>query len=315
MWRKFGKSKLVAPAPVLPTAQEQSLQIRSLVHRLTWTVLRPIASRHGGNEPSRLRGAGIEFAEIREYQPGDDVRQIDWKITARTGTTHVREAFAERGLDVWLVLDLSPSIHWGTAKASKLERAKEFVTAASLLLGKQGNRIGAILFADRVLKVIPPAGGRNHLQILLHHITTTANQTGNGATDFVSALSRLQIATRRKSLVLVISDFLVADGWQNKLGTLAQKHEVVAVHLRDPREDDLPDIGIITLEDPETGRQMVINTHDRKLRERFKVASRQQQENLKQQLSTCSVAQLNLTTDEDLLPALVRFLNARKIKR
>jgi uncharacterized protein (DUF58 family) len=319
MWRKRGnrsnRKTELAPTETAVGSVDQSLQMKSLIHRLTWTVLRPIATRYGGNEPSRLRGAGIEFAEIREYQPGDDVRQIDWKITARTGVTHVRESYSERGLDVWLLLDLSPSIHWGTAKTSKLERAKEFVTAASLLLGKQGNRIGAVLFANQVLKVLPPAGGKSHLQNLLHNINTTAYQARQGETDFLSALNRLQVSAKRKALVLIVSDFLVANNWQTKLGTLAQRHEVVAVRLRDPREDELPDIGIITLEDPETGQQMVINTHDHKLRERFKSATQHQQETLKQELSTCGVAQLNLTTDEDLLPALVRFLNSRRHRR
>jgi uncharacterized protein (DUF58 family) len=303
------------PAPETPSPTQLSARTRSLLHRLDWTVVRPLASRPGGTEQSRQRGPGIELAEIREYQPGDDVRQIDWNITARSGATHVRESYSERGLDAWLLLDLSASVDWGTAGSTKREQAVEFVGAAGLLLQRQGNRLGAILFSDKVLGVVPPGASRYHLQNILSQINNQPKQTGADENGITAALTLLQNLARRKSLVLVVSDFLTSANWQPLMGKLALRHEIVAVNLHDPREAELPDIGIVTLEDPETGRQMVINTHDRKLRERFRAAALAQAETLAKDLTTCGVGQLALGTHEQMLPALARFLNARKMHK
>ena len=286
-----------------------------MLRRLHWTVLRPLATRLGGDERSLVRGGGLELAEVREYQPGDDVRRIDWNATARTDRPFVREAFAERALDAWLVVDLSASVDWGTARCLKRDRAIELVAAASQILGHHGNRVGALLFAERPLGIVPPATGRVHLLRMLAHMREEPRQAAAGRTDLRTALGAADGVIRRRSLVLVVSDFLAPDGWQDALGRLARRHEVVAVRLRDPREAELPDVGLVTLEDPETGEQATVDTGDRDLRERFRRAAEDQAARVAAELARHGVDRLELSTDEELLPALIGFLEARRRAR
>jgi uncharacterized protein (DUF58 family) len=286
---------------------------------LQWTVLQPLATRLGGDERSLVRGAGLEMTEVREYQPGDDVRHIDWNITARTERPHVREAHAERGLDVWLVVDLSASVAWGTAQCLKRDRAIELAAVAGQLLGRRGNRVGALLFAERPLALIPPAAGRPHLLRLLGALREIdqqhAAQRYQGRTDLAAALHQADALMRRRSLALIISDLLVGDGWLTALNRLAQRHEVIVGRLSDPREGALPDVGLITLEDPETGGQLLVNTSDRGLRERFQQAAAAQAAQIEAAVTSSGADQLALSTDAELLPALVRFLSLRDTRR
>ncbi|MBN9388590.1 MAG: DUF58 domain-containing protein [Chloroflexi bacterium] len=316
MWpRKNGREiKPASPKPGndLPARQDQAL--KALLHRLNWKLLRPLATHFGGQERSILTGTGMELSEIREYQPGDDIRFIDWNVTARASGTFVREAQVERSLDVWLLLDLSASIDWGTALSSKRERALEFVATAGQLLSRDGNRLGAVLFADKVLKVIPPSTGQVHLVRLLRQLTEMATKTGPHNTGLAAALDYAARIITRRSLVLVVSDFITEDDWEKGLGKLTYRHEVVAAQVRDPRESELPDMGIITLEDPETGQQLVVDTSDRKLRENFRVAAQAQAEKLENQFKKSGVDRLVISTGEDLLPGLVKFLQARRFR-
>jgi uncharacterized protein (DUF58 family) len=286
-----------------------------LLRRLNWTVLKPLAHALGGNERSLVRGPGMELDELREYQPGDDVRHIDWNITARADTPYVRQSRVERALDVWLLLDVSASVDWGTAKCLKRDRAIEFAAVTGSVLGRHGNRLGALLFADRPLGFVPPASGRLHLMRLLGGMREAAQQSSRGETDLAAALNRAGSVIRRKALVIVASDFIAPDGWQPTLRQMAQRHDVVAAHISDPRERDLPDVGLLTLEDPETGRQLIVNTGDGKLRQRFAQAAQAQAERVRADVQASGASYLALSTDEDLLPAMVRFLNARKVRR
>jgi uncharacterized protein (DUF58 family) len=286
-----------------------------LLRRMQWTVLRPLATHLGGDERSLLLGSGMELAEVREYQPGDDVRHIDWNTTARADRPFVRETHTERALDVWLVLDVSASINWGTAQCLKRERALEFAAVAGQLFGQRGHRIGAILFADQPVSFMPPGAGRIHLLRLIDGIQQEARQNHAGATNLSAALTKVQGLVRRRSLLLIVSDFLVADGWQTPLSMLAHRHELVAVRLHDPREAELPDVGLVTFEDPETGSQFMVNTGDRSLRERFRAAAEKQGTRIRTDLARSGAEYLALTTDAALLPGLVRFLSARRLKR
>jgi uncharacterized protein (DUF58 family) len=286
-----------------------------MLRRLNWTVLRPLASALGGNERSLVRGPGMELDEVRAYQPGDDVRHIDWNITARTDEPFIRQARVERALDVWLLLDVSASVDWGTAQCLKRDRAAEFAAVFGQVLGQRGNRMGALLFAQRSLSFIPPGVGRVHLLRVLSGIRATPRQAGNGATDLSAALAKIGAVARRRAQILIVSDFLVADGWQANVRRLAQRHEVIAVQLSDPRERELPDVGLITLEDPETGAQLVVNTSDRRLRERYAEAATEQNERLRTELTRSGVDLLALNTGEEMLPALVRFTHARRARR
>jgi uncharacterized protein (DUF58 family) len=288
--------------------------MEALLKRLNWKMLKPLATHFGGQERSILTGSGMELSEVREYQPGDDIRFIDWNITARAENTFMREAKVERALEVWLLVDLSASIDWGTTTASKRERALEFVAAAGQLLTREGNRVGAILFADKVLKVIPPSTGQVHLLRLMRQIGESSVKSGVHKTDIAAALAYAGKIISRRSLIFVISDFITDDTWQGALGKLTYRHEVVAVQLLDPRETELPDMGIISLEDPETGQQMVVDTSDRKLRENFKAAALAQTEALEKAFKKSGVDRLIASTGEALLPSLVRFLQARRFR-
>jgi uncharacterized protein (DUF58 family) len=284
----------------------------ALLRRLRLTVLQPLASALGGDERSLYRGFGMELDELRPYAPGDDVRHIDWNITARAEEPYVRQARVERALDAWLLLDVSASVDWGTALCAKRDRADEFVAAVGQVLGQYGNRVGALLFAERPLGLHPLGTGRAHLLGLLGRLGATAPQATHGPTDLVGALERLGALARRRALIVIVSDFLVGPGWQRPLARLAARHDVVAVRLHDPREATLPPMGIVALEDPETGRQLVVDTSDAALCERFRVAAAAQAASIASDLRRVGVDLLTLGTDEELLPPLLRFLRARR---
>lgn len=283
-----------------------------LLRRLHWTVLRPLASRWGGIERTRLHGPGIELSEVREYQPGDDPRMIDWNLTARANQPFVRLAPGERALDVWLLVDLSASVDWGTARCLKRERAVELAAVVAELLGRQGNRLGLLFFAEQPLGLLPVGNGRRHRLRLVDLLQREAQQQRHGRTDLRAALLRLRPFLRRPALIVIISDFLVEDGWQAPLRQLAQRHETIAARLIDPREMALPAAGWLALEDPETGEHMVINSGDQRLRAAFAAAAQAQREQLRTTLLRCGAAYLEVSTEHELVPQLLPFLATRR---
>lgn len=320
MWRS-GSGKLAwlrpldTPRPPVPAPVAPEELPDALLRRLRWAVARRLATRVGGDERSAFRGPGLELTEVREYRAGDDVRHIDWNLTARTGDPHVRESLAERALDVWLLLDLSASVEWGTARRRKRDLLADFVAAAGQILAPHGHRIGALCFAGAPGRVIPPAAGRRGLTRLLALLRGHPRTGPDGPTDLAAAVAHAAPLLRRRALVIVVSDFLVPDGWQRPLARLAARHEVVAVRLRDPREGALPDVGLVTLEDPESGRQLTIDTADRRLRERFATAATTQSGRILADLAGCGAATLELDTGGELAPPLVRFLAMRRRAR
>ncbi|GLV55074.1 hypothetical protein KDH_19210 [Dictyobacter sp. S3.2.2.5] len=312
---KLCKSLLAREEPDARPSQSRSAPSAHVLRRLDWHLMRPLASSLGGSERSPFLGPGVEFSEIRAYQPGDDIRFIDWNISARSEQPMLREAYVERAADVWFLLDLSASTRWGTADCLKLDRALEFVTLAGQLLNRAGNRLGALLFAARPLVVIPPSVGQLHLQQLLVRARQAQSGEDVGPTDLSAAITKVQAVMRRRALVIIVSDFLVMAGWQGALSKLARRHEVIAVRLSDPREGLLPDIGLVTLEDPETGRQLFVDTADARLRGRFVQAAQQQSEQLRTDLLKCGAELLQISTDEDALSSLIRFLRTRHARR
>jgi uncharacterized protein (DUF58 family) len=289
-------------------------QVGQLLHRLYWTVFRPIARRPNGDERSLVSGQGLELAGLREYQPGDDVRRIDWNVTARSDRPFVREARTDRALDVWLVVDLSASVDWGTALCLKRDRAIEIAAVIAQLVARHGNRVGVLAFADQTLGVVPPGRGRLHLELVVSSLRDVSPTGRQGTTDLSTALREVGRLARRPGLLVLVSDFLVPDGWAEPLRGLAHRHEVVAVRVHDPREASLPDAGILTLEDPETGEQLIVDTADRRLRERFSAAADEQQERIRRTLQACGVDLALIGTDEPLLPALLRFIDAHRLR-
>jgi uncharacterized protein (DUF58 family) len=310
-WRKrhsIGRAK--QPADQVPDRGEP---VEQMLRRLDWTVSRPIAMRLGGDATSVARGSGLDLAELREYQPGDDVRLLDWGATARTGQPHVRQTYTERALDVWLLVDVSPSVDWGTARRTKRSHAQELIGAIAQVIGRRNHRIGAILFAERPLDVLPPATGRHHLLRLLARLNEAPRQSERGRTDLTAALTLARSTIRRPSAIVVVSDLLVDDGWAAALGKLTARHEVVVLRIADPRETELPDVGIVTMEDPETGEQLLVDTADRRLRERFAEAARAQERSVERELTVRGVRQVVARTDADLLPPLLELLDRRRV--
>jgi uncharacterized protein (DUF58 family) len=307
-------------------------RLAAYLRRLQWTILRPLASRLGGDERSLLLGPGMEIDELREYQPGDDVRQIDWNMMARLGRPYVRQSQVTRALDVWMLVDVSASLEWGTAQCLKSERATDFLAVTAQIFLQHHHHVGALLFANRPLVTVPPSAGSQHLLRLLQAINGSPAINGRATaihdrslavrdrspsvygqgTDLKAALERAERILPRRSFVILLSDFLVPDGWQAVLRRLAQRHEMVAVSLRDPRESELPDVGVITLEDPETGRQLMVDTASSGLRERFHQAALEQAARLRADLTAAGIDALELSTASDMLPALVSFLEKRR---
>jgi uncharacterized protein (DUF58 family) len=299
----------------LPPDARPSVRIDEFLRRSRWPVLRRLGLHPGGDERSRLRGAGIEYSDVREYQAGDDPRTIEWHITARSDRPYVRESLPDRGLDAWLLVDVTRSLDWGTARNLKRQLGLELAVLAGQLLIARGNRVGALLFNERVQAVIPPAAGRTALLQMLARIERTGEAVPAPATDLGQALTQAGRLIRRSSLLIVISDFLTPDGWQRPLSSLAMRHEVIAVWISDPREREIPDVGVVTFEDVENGKQLTVNTADARLRARFRAAAEAQRQAVKSDLQRARTAVAELTTETELVPQLVRFLKQREAER
>lgn len=290
------------------------MPVDELMRRARWPILRRLGFHPGGDERSRFRGAGIEYSDVREYQAGDDPRTIEWNITARSDRPFVRESQPDRGADVWLLIDVSRSLDWGTARVLKRQLAVEFVAAVGQLLVSRGNRVGALLFDNRVRAIVPPSSGRTALLRLVARLET-AGAGESEPTDLARVIGEAGRLMRRPSLVMLLTDFMSADGWQRPLSSLALRHEVVAVWLFDPREREIPDVGVVTFEDPETGRQLIVDTRDGRLRSRFAEAALEQREAIRAQLHRCRVGVAELDTGSELVPQMVRFIKERDAER
>jgi len=284
----------------------RSVRIEDRLGGLRWPVAKPLGVHPSGEERSRGLGAGLEYADSREYVPGDDPRQIDWNLSARSGRTFVRLAHPDRGLDAWLVVDLSRSLDWGTALCLKREAAADVVVAASLLLARRGNRVGAIMFDDRVRQVLPPAAGRRSRAAVVAAARSEPAASSTEGTALANALGFASRLLRRPSLIVVVSDFMAPDGWQLPLRSLGRRHELVAAVISDPREHDFPDIGLVTFEDPESGRQLEVDTRSRALRDRFRAAAAERRTRLQAEFVAARAAAFEISTSEDVLNQLIR---------
>ena len=218
-----------------------------------------------GDYRTLFRGFGLDLADLREYQYHDDVRHIDWNVTARLQTPYVREYHEDREVTAWFLLDLSPSVDFGSQDVRKRAVSADFVTVLARLLTRHGNRVGALFYGDRVDTVIPARSGRRHVLHLLHKMLSRPAQPHAGATNLKELLQTGFQMMPRRSLVFVVSDFISTPGWAEPLALLAQRHEVVAVRLYDPLEMELPDLGLVVIQDAETGEQLFVDTHDRVL--------------------------------------------------
>jgi uncharacterized protein (DUF58 family) len=283
-----------------------------ILRRLEWTVIRRLDGLLQGDYRTLLRGSGLDLADLREYQHHDDVRHIDWNVTARLGMPHVRVFTEDREMAAWFLLDLSPSIDFGSGEQRKRNVSAEFVATLARLLTRHGNRVGAMLYGSGVDAVIPTRGGRRHVLHLLHSMQTISPSTDDGTTRLRELLDSAAQLIKRRSTVFVVSDFISEPGWERSLAMLARRHEVVAVRLLDPLELELPDLGLLTVRDSETGEQLLVDTHDAGFRKRFARIAAQREAELRQGLVTAGVDALELSTDGDLVDAVVRFAEMRK---
>lgn len=301
----------------LPTPGPSAAAAERLLRRLEWTVIRRLDGLLQGDWRTLLRGSGIDLADLREYQSHDDVRHIDWNVTARLATPHVRVFTEDRDMTAWFLLDLSPSVDFGPPGQAKRDLLAGFVGVLARLLTRHGNRVGAVLHDGRAGagQVLPARGGRRQVLRLLHALLPGAPPpsfaTPPGTTELQRLLRSAQGALRRRSAVFVVSDFLSTPGWEQPLAQLARRHDVVAVRLLDPLELELPDAGLLLLRDPETGEHLQVDTHDRGFRHRFARLAAQREAQLRASLARAGADTLELATDEDLLGALLRFMELR----
>ena len=322
----------VAPAPVDADAEERrpESEAQFLLRQLEWTVIRRLDGLLQGDYRTLFRGFGLDLADLREYQPQDDVRRIDWNATARLQAPHVREFQEDREVAAWFLLDLSGSVDFGSQRVRKRELSSQFTSVLARLLTRYGNRVGAILHATGTGpdRVIPARGGRRHVL----HLLDAMLKDGAGAkraakeaeaagrppaatsreTDLSALLGHALGMIGRRSVVFVVSDFISKPGWGRAMSLLARRYEVIAVRLHDPLEAELPDLGLVVMQDAETGEQLFVDTRDAGFRRRFAQLAKEREAALRSTLAEAGVDCLELATDDRLDEALLHFTRLRK---
>jgi uncharacterized protein (DUF58 family) len=285
--------------------------------RLDWEVIRRLDGLLQGDYRSLFYGYGVDFADLREYQPEDDIRYIDWNVTARMNTPYVRQYVEDREITAWFLLDLSPSMDFGVAHTQNLKRTVliDFVTTLARLLTRHGNRVGAMFYGSQVERTIPPRGGRTQVLRLVNDLLKQPRLPKAAFTNLTPLLETGLHAIKRRSLIFIISDFISVPGWERPLNLLNRRHEILAIRLWDPREVDLPDVGPIFMEDAETGEQVYVDTGDRGFRRRFREAARRREAALDAMFKYAGVDALSLSTEEDLVRAILRFATLRQQRR
>ncbi len=286
-----------------------------ILQRLEWKVIRKLDGILQGDYHSLFYGAGLDLADLREYQFEDDIRYIDWNVTARMNTPYVRQYIEDREITAWFLLDLSPSVDFGTVNTLKRNQLVDLTGVLSRLLTRHGNRVGAIFYGSRVERVIPPASGRLQVLRLTNDLLKQPKLLHSPMTNLTALLEGALQSIHRRSLVIVVSDFFSAPGWEKPLMMLSKRHEMLAVHLTDPRESELPDIGMVVLEDSETGEQLYVDTHDKRFRDRFQAAAQRREAELTAAFRRAQIDVLSLSTEEDLVRSIVRFAMLRKQRK
>lgn len=286
-----------------------------ILQRIDWQVIRRLDGLLQGDYRTLFYGYGIDFADLREYQPQDDIRYIDWNVTARMDTPYVRQYVEDREITAWFLLDLTPSIDFGTVQQVKRTLLVDYVTTLARLLTRHGNRVGAMFYGSQIERTVPARGGRLQVLRLINDLTKHAPLQRAPFTDLAPLLEGALNTIKSRSLVFLISDFISAPGWERSLRLLSRRHEVIAVRLWDPREIDLPDVGLIVMEDAETGEQLYVDTHDKKFRQRFTQAAHQREAELDTIFKSAGVDVLSLSTEDDIVRAIVRFAALRRQRR
>jgi uncharacterized protein (DUF58 family) len=287
-------------------------QPEALLRRLEWTVIRRLDGLLQGDYRTLFRGFGLDLADLREYQPYDDVRHIDWNVTARTQVPHVRVYNEDREVTAWFLLDLSPSVDFGSGEVTKRQVLTEFTAVVARLLTRQGNKVGAVLFNGAGDFVVPPRAGRRHVLHLIEQVFTRPRLLRSPETDLGAFLGRALAMIRRRSIVFVVSDFISKPGWPRALSLLERRHEGIAVRLLDPLDAALPDFGLLTFEDAETGEQLFVDTADKGFRRRFVDTAARAEAAALQAFADAGMDVLELSTGDDLVDAILRFADLRR---
>jgi len=294
---------------------ESTVTPERVLLRLDWKVIRRLDGLLQGDYRTLFYGFGVDFADLREYQPEDDIRYIDWNVTARMNTPYVRQYSEDRELTAWFLLDVSPSVDFGTLQHQKRTMLMDFVAVLARLLTRHGNRVGAMMFGGSIQHTIPARGGKMQVLRLINDMLNQPRLSHAPFTNLKLFLNGALNSIKRRSLVFVISDFISEPGWEKPLSLLNQRHAVLAIRLWDPREVELPDIGVVVMEDAATGEQLYVDTHDRKFRQRFQDAAQQREAALSESFKRAGVDALSLSTEEDLVRAIVRFAKQRQKRR
>jgi uncharacterized protein (DUF58 family) len=261
-----------------------------------------------GDHQGLVPGPGTDLDEARLYEPGDDVRRIDWPLTSRTGEVHVRDTIAERELETWVLVDGSASMEFGTARCRKRDLALAATAAVGFLTARSGNRVGGILLEGDKAKIIPPRSGRLPLMALLHRVATRPVTADGTSVDLATGIARLAGPGHRRGLAVVVSDFICASPWPRALRAVAARQEVIAIEVIDPRELALPDVGLLSLVDAETGQHRQVQTASAALRARFAEAATDQRAQHAAAIRHAGASHLVLRTDRDWLLDVVAFV-------
>lgn len=285
-----------------------------VLRRLEWRVIRRLDGRLQGDYRTLVRGQGTDFRDLREYEPGDDVRHVDWNVTARMDALYVREYTEDRELTAWLLLDRSPSMGFGPVDRTKERLLCDFTTTIARLLIRNGNRVGAIVYDNQVLRMVPPRQGRDQVLLLIRDLLRPVSANGN-VTDLRRLIERASRIIKRRSLVVLVSDFISEPGWEKPLARLNQRHEVVVVRLFDPREYELPDAGLIAVQDAETGEQLLVDSSDPEFRRRLRRAGEERAIAIRDATRSAGVDLHVISTDDDLVEAFVKIVESRKRRR
>ncbi len=284
-----------------------------VLQRLEWKVIRRLDGLLQGDYRTLFHGVGTDFADLREYEIGDDIRHIDWNVTARTNHPHVRQYHEERELTAWFLVDRSASMGFGTTSRSKEQLTTELVGTLARLLTRSGNKVGAVLHSDELERIVEPIASRQQVLRLVRHLLEPAPQSGR-ETDLAVLLRAGLGVARSRSLVVVVSDFISVPGWERLLSDLGRRHELVPIRLVDPTELELPDVGLVTLTDAETGEQLRVDTGDPRLRRRFAEAAREREEALALASARAGVALHSISTEDDLVGAVIGLVESRRLR-
>jgi uncharacterized protein (DUF58 family) len=287
----------------------------ALLERIEWTVMRRLDGLFQGDYHSLFRGTGLDLADLREYQPNDDVRYIDWNVTARLQTPYVREYHEDREVSALFVVDLSPSIEVSWSTTRKRTVAVEFTVLLARLLTRRGNRAGAFIFDGTGTRPVPAGSSRDHVLFLTSLLTRRPPTVDAPPTDLGRVLRDVARGTTRRSLVFVVSDFVSSGDWARELGELARRHEVIGVRIVDPADRELPDLGIVAMQDAETNEQIVVDTHSRGFRKSFAEIVERNEAAVQAGFAQAGVDALELLTTDDLIDAVMRFAELRRARQ